>query len=287
MRFENVRIFGDEKIVSLSELTNSKNLLELRENLLCPIRGCSARLSYISAKNPYLKTKNKSSHSDDCPYRNVEEYRIYLRKNESKRRVTLDEGQVQGRLGSMMDYIYPNRKKKTKEKTNKSLSNKKGKKYLSAGTKEKAVAGLEKSDTSTTVEKAKGIRVPTKRLNQIYRLDENEIFKIPAIVEGIVKKNDKHYVFYIRGIDTDTDGKILLKESFFSRNVQGINGMLDFLKSSVENSRGEIRIAFLGLLTDSTNLTFELVRDFDFKLFKDGKQYTLAEFVDHEFRNNG
>lgn len=49
----------------------------------------------------------------------------------------------------------------------------------------------------------------------------------------------------------------------------------------------EIRIAFLGLLTDSTNLTFELVRDFDFKLFKDGKQYTLAEFVDHEFRNNG
>lgn len=51
MRFENARIFGNEEVVSLNELTNSKNLSELRENLLCPISGCTAQLSYISAKN--------------------------------------------------------------------------------------------------------------------------------------------------------------------------------------------------------------------------------------------
>lgn len=286
MRFENARISGNEEVVSLNELTNSKNLSELRENLLCPISGCTAQLSYISAKKPYLKTKNKSVHSDDCPYRNEEEYKIYLRKNESKRRVTLNEAQVQGRLDRMIDYVYPNRKKKAKEKSENSVNNKKGKKYVATGTKEKAVAGLENSDSSTTTEKAKGIRVPAKRLNEFYHMDEGELFKIPAIIKSIVKKSDKNYTFYIKGIDNDAGGKVVLKDPFFSRNIQGINEMLDFLKESVENDQGEIRIAFLGVLTDSANLTFELVRDFDFKLFKSNRKYTLAEFVNYQSRNN-
>lgn len=280
MEFEKaVNSLGE--VITFAEIKNSTNLKILRDNLKCPTKGCEAKLSYIAARHPYLKTHNNSIHSNNCPHKK-ENIEVEKRQKRRKQLVNLDESGVYSRLDGFTDDFYPNEKSKINKPKTSTKHKSKSKAIDNAqDAKPQGVASVNSgiSDSKDVISP----RVSKKHLNEFISSDQGGIFQVGARLKGIKKINNKKYIFKISDPKSDCYGEILLKDQYFSRNIQGINDQLDFLMNYLENkSNNDINIAYYGTLITFKTKRFEVFVDYGFKLYlmkKDKvRKYTLAEF---------
>lgn len=278
MEFEEAKNSLGE-VITFEEIKNSTNLEILRDNLRCPTKGCEAKLSYIAARHPYLKTHNNSTHSNNCPHKK-ENIEVEKRRKRRKQLVNLNESGVYSRLDGFTDDFYPNQKSKTnKPKT--SIERKSKSKTTTYDAKLQGVASVNSgiSDSKDVISP----RVSKKHLNEFLPSDQGGIFQVGARLKRIIKYNNKKYIFKISDPKSDCYGKILLIDKYFSRNIQGINSQLDFLMDYLKNKpNNDINIAYYGTLLNFKTKQFEVFVDYGFKLYlmekKKVKKYTLAEF---------
>lgn len=271
---------GCGEIIMFEEIKNSTNLKELREDLRCPTKGCEARLLYIAALNPYLKTYNNSKHSDNCPHRkeNIET----KRKQRTKQLYQLSEAEVYSRLDGFSDYFYPEEKVEI-DKPKTSTKHKPKSKLIDNADdiKSQGVASVKSGDNAS--KNVKPPRVKKKHLNEIVISDQGSILQIGGQLRSIEKFSNMKYILKIKDPKINCYGEILLKSNYFSRKVQGINKQLDFLMNYLKNNPGNyINIAFYGSLLNAETRQFEVFDDYGFKLYmmkkKKIKKYTLAKF---------
>lgn len=280
MEFESAKN-SKGKLISLEECKKSEDLEKLRGDLYCPTKDCKAQLSYVAARNPYFKTRNNSIHLDECPHKK-ENIEIEKRKNKRKQSVNLGENDVYSRLNRYMGDFFGNKS----NKTNKSKSSTK-RKQKSEPIDEDLDAkpqGIPSTDGRIGVGKdVISPRISKKLLNEFISSDQNGIFQVPAQLIEIKKINTKKYKLKIKDLQTNCSGEILLQDKYFSRNIQGINEQLDFLKDYLaKNPNNVIYIAYYGTLLDYKIRQFEVFVDYGFKLYlkekSKPKKYTLAEF---------
>ena len=277
MKFNEARD-SSGKLISFKIIKNSKNLDKLRYELTCPTKNCKAKLSYFAAGKPYLKARNKSRHSSFCRYQNDEvEYR---KKQRRKLLVSLDENSVYSRLDGFKDFLYPDLKSKTNKPKSNSKRMQKTKNSVQ-NVKAQGVASVNSKNSATN--SVVSPRVSKKRLNEFILSDQGKIFQVGAKLGEITKYSANKYIFKIEDKKAKCSGKILLRNKFFSRNVQGINDQLDFLMNYLKkNTKNNVNIAFYGTLLDFNSYEFEIFVDYGFKLYEMNKgivtKHTLAEF---------
>lgn len=282
MEFDKARD-SSNNIISFKYIKTSNNLDKLRKELKCPTKNCQARLSYVAARKPYLKTHNKSSHSSFCPYK--KQGVKYRNKQRKKLLVSLNENSVYSRLDRYKNDFYPNLKAKTIKQKN----NNKRKQKTKNSVQNAKLQGVASVNSKTSVTKnVISPRVSKKHLNEFLSTDKGKIFQLGAKLKKIIKYNNKKYIFKIEDRKNRCNGEILLKKRFFSRNVQGINLQLDFLMNYLKkNPNNNVNIAFYGTLLNFNSMQFEIFVDYGFKLYEMRKgrviKNTLAEFYSLHF----
>ncbi|AUJ29618.1 hypothetical protein [Liquorilactobacillus hordei] len=271
MGFEIARNEDNNTLLTFDEIRKSDDLDNLRYKLLCPTPNCKAHLSYVASIHPYIKTRNESEHSDFCEYKKDEGAKEIIRKKaKEKILVNLGEADVYARLDDLGDDLYPNRVKKPRKKRGKK-SNKTDSESGDGVQLIPGENGIDINELSSDKKRFVGPRVPKKTLTEFTAQDKGRIFKIPAKLLSIEKNSDRRYYLKIKSIEGNKKGTLILKEAFFSRNIQNINVFLDFLMNVVNEKKIEVKVAAYGTLINFENRDFEIFKDYGLRFFTENK----------------
>ena len=270
MEFESAYETRHNTIITLDNIISSDDLEVLRKYLKCPTEGCTADLIYVAASpHPFLSAKSHktSPHVKNCPHFKEKTDSVKEKERYQKVLAAFDEQAISSRLDSLKDDMFPNRIKQERGKP----KNRKKKLEMTEQTDTDAgIIVVASSEGEINPDEIKGRRVikgriTKKKLTEFLQEDEGLIFKAVAQLDHIKKESDFYYNFMVHQIDGKKEANLRLTNSFFKRNIIGINTQLDFLISMLE-AKMDIKIAFTGRFDNYESCEFEIFDDYGFKL---------------------
>lgn len=287
--FNSVLIKNDviKQVIDFDELKNSPDLTSIKHSLYCPIKDCDAKLIWVNAKHPYLKSAHNEDHNPSkCPHYR-EKGVPFHRPSQRSIPVNLPPDGILARLDRLAPHALPSNKKKVK-KNNKHASRREAHK-IDTDVKRITVHG-QLSDSSTAILTSKiPTRIQIRQINSITDKDIGSTFQIFGQIKQIDYIESKQ-VFHILISSNHSNLLLILGKKYFVKESTYKNKhVYEYILANYSSLRGPIGIGCLPIITninDNKVVIGELTRAHSIKFFcwdekyEKRHHYTPLEFAD-------
>lgn len=268
--FDFVEIKSDSfnKVIKFEELKALQNLNKIKQFLFCPTPGCSAKLIWVNAKQPYLKALHNKDHNPDvCPHYR-EKGVPYRRSSQRTVLVNLPGNAILARLDRLASSALPLNNNQPHKKDHSSKSRKTTHKIKTDSNKISTHGQL--SDLSNAIQTSKiHTRISRKQINAITDKDVGSTFQIAGQVQKFEQVHNSQE-FKITIQENKVTLKLILDNDYFTKEPSyQQQHVYDCISNNFLKIQGPLGIGCLALIISvSTNLVIaKLTRANSIKFF--------------------
>ncbi|WP_223070470.1 hypothetical protein [Paenibacillus caui] len=227
-----------EELVTVSNIEQHENFIDVKNNLYCTYPGCTARLSYVpkGKVRAHFKTWPKNDHIQDC----IDYFERVVTANKQKSVATSTMALSDKHVKNVLD----NLKKKRREQESgadkpKSNNNKRPRPKVNPDSGENPTLNIVPT-TGPDADLASGesnIKEPSVRNRSLINLTDDDVGWTRS-VEGYIQNvetNDKRVVLELR--DGDYNFRVYFEEFFFDNAPVNFRGYFEDLKLLVHNHK--------------------------------------------------
>lgn len=231
MKIEKAIYTKKNELMTVEQVAQHEDHLEVIQSLQCVTTGCSAKISYVPGngnKSDFFRAVKTKNHSPEC--RKEQEEEELKEKIEYRNTVegTLDAKGIKQRV----TYFF-NKLNKSAKETGSNKGKSKKSKVTTDTTKKKigitVVLGNSKAPSVKEIKEYNentSVRVTTKQLNQLSHSDVGKFLQLNAPIKKVTKTKNGFEILICQG---KKEAKLIINEAFIkgTRDVQ----VKDYLRS--------------------------------------------------------
>lgn len=268
--FESAQIRSNSlnKVLKFKDLQALQNLSEIKQDLFCPTLGCNAKIIWVNATHPYLKSLHNEDHDPNICSHYRKKGSPYHRSSQRTVPVNLPGTMILARLDRLASDALPSNSSRHRKKSKHSRTQKFSHKTHTDTNKVSTHGQLSNLSNASLTSKIP-TRIGRRQINAITNNDIGLSFQIAGQVQRI-EQDLSNQVFKIIIKDGKAVLELILDDNYFAKEPSYKNQhVYDCLQKGFSTIQGPLGVGFLALITAvSTNsIVAKLTRANSIKFF--------------------